>query len=351
MNVRVLAATNRDPMQMIERGLLREDLYYRLPRSSFASRPFASGATTSCRSLRTSSQRLRGELGRPRRIARALGRGGAARAQLAGQRARAPQRLERAMIDHASDAIGAEDLGLPIEPPTDAQADRKRGRTAPSRCGWRTSRSGTSSRCSSAWADRRPAPHRCSGFRGPRCGRRRSGTGSFDRLPDAGATGIRTDSGTRGAISRRIEPRHADVLHGVPDDDGDRERSSRAWCATPTEQFLVGDAPALAGELTDALIVVSARVGAAPPRLRGPPARSRRPRRPSTATFEPSRRRSAAASISPAGSRRRFEPTARPGAYASAANIARELGRQLGSSMPEPMRLALRCPPGPVLRG
>ena len=113
-----------------------------------------------------------------------------------------------------------------------------------------------------------------------------------------------------------------------------------------TEQFLVGDAPALAGELTDALIVVSARV-----------ARLRR-------TFE-----------APAGERdegldgelraideafgrsvdlaRRLSQAIRahraPGAYASASNIARELGRQLGSSMPESMRLALQCPAGPVL--
>ena len=113
-----------------------------------------------------------------------------------------------------------------------------------------------------------------------------------------------------------------------------------------TEQFLVGDAPALAGELTDALIVVSARV-----------ARLRR-------SFE-----------APAGERdegldgelraideafgrsvdlaRRLSQAIRahraPGAYASASNIARDLARQLGSSMPESMRLALQCPAGPVL--
>jgi hypothetical protein len=116
-----------------------------------------------------------------------------------------------------------------------------------------------------------------------------------------------------------------------------------------TEHFLVGDAPALAGELTDALIVVSARVG----RLRrdlnaDPPA-------PGSSEYVLGSELHAieeafARSIDLA---RRLSQAIRahraPGAYASAANIARELGRQLASSMPEPMRLGLECPSGPVL--
>jgi hypothetical protein len=116
-----------------------------------------------------------------------------------------------------------------------------------------------------------------------------------------------------------------------------------------TEQFLVGDAPALAGELTDALIVVSARVGQLRRRFDAdPPGAGSREQ-----VLEGEVRaieESFARSIDLA---RRLSQAIRahraPGAYASAANIARELGRQLASSMPEPMRLGLRCSPGPVL--
>jgi hypothetical protein len=115
-----------------------------------------------------------------------------------------------------------------------------------------------------------------------------------------------------------------------------------------TEQFLVGDAPALAAELTDVLIVVSARVG-----------RLRRTLEPDPAAGGDGQalggdlqaiEEAFARSVDLA---RRLSQAIRahraPGAYASASNIARELGRQLASSMPEPMRLGLRCPPGPVL--
>jgi len=63
---------------------------------------------------------------------------------------------------------------------------RRTPATARSRCASKTSRSATSSRCSSGWAARRPAPRRCSGCLARPCGRRPSGTGSSDRLPDAG---------------------------------------------------------------------------------------------------------------------------------------------------------------------
>jgi hypothetical protein len=115
-----------------------------------------------------------------------------------------------------------------------------------------------------------------------------------------------------------------------------------------TEQFLVGDAPALAGELTDALIVVSARVG----RLRRDLDADRalgsgeKLLRGELREIEEAFARSVdlARKLSQAIRAHRA-----PGAYASTANIARELGRQLASSMPEPMRLGLRCPAGPVL--
>src|ERR1700722_14597226 len=116
-----------------------------------------------------------------------------------------------------------------------------------------------------------------------------------------------------------------------------------------TEQFLVGDAPALAGELTDALIVVSARVG----QLRrtfnaGAPADGSE-----DAALDGELGAIEAAFGRSVDLARRLSHAIRahraPGAYASAADIARELGRQLASSMPESMRLELRCPSGPVL--
>jgi hypothetical protein len=116
-----------------------------------------------------------------------------------------------------------------------------------------------------------------------------------------------------------------------------------------TEQFLVGDAPALAGELTDALIVVSARVGHL---------RRTFEARPVAGSDDNPALGGELNAIEEAFGRsvdlaRQLSQAIRahraPGAYASAANIARELGRQLASSMPDPMRLALRCPPGPVL--
>jgi|SRR5580704_6670370 hypothetical protein len=116
-----------------------------------------------------------------------------------------------------------------------------------------------------------------------------------------------------------------------------------------TEQFLVGDAPALAGELTDALIVVSARIGLLRRSVEARPA-------PDGSLDEPldgDLRAIEEAFGRSVDLARRLSQAIRahraPGAYASTANIARELGRQLGASIPEPMRLALRCPTGPVL--
>jgi hypothetical protein len=116
-----------------------------------------------------------------------------------------------------------------------------------------------------------------------------------------------------------------------------------------TEQFLVGDAPALAGELTDALIVVSARVGRLRRKLEGDgPAPGSREQILGGELHEIEEAFTRSVDLA-----RRLSQAIRahraPGAYASMANIARELGRQLASSMPEPMRLGLRCPSGPVL--
>jgi hypothetical protein len=108
-----------------------------------------------------------------------------------------------------------------------------------------------------------------------------------------------------------------------------------------TEQFLVGDAPELAGELTDALIAVSARVG----RLRRSLEAQSRATEDLQAIEEAFHQSVDLARRLSLAIRAHREP----GAYAAASSVARELGRQLASVLPEPMRLALRLPQGPVL--
>jgi hypothetical protein len=122
-----------------------------------------------------------------------------------------------------------------------------------------------------------------------------------------------------------------------------------------TEQFLVGDAQALAGELTDALIVVAARVGV----LR---------RTVEAAGREGKRKDGRAGASDPLAGElhaideafgrsvdlaRRLSQAIQahrsPGTYTAVSSLARELGRQLAPALPEKMTLGLRCPPGPVL--
>ncbi len=120
-----------------------------------------------------------------------------------------------------------------------------------------------------------------------------------------------------------------------------------------TEQFLVGDAPALAGELTDALIVVSgnvARLRRSTSKSKCPPGKASKSKREALQGDLRAMEEAFGRSIDLA---RRLSQAIRAhrasGAYASVASIARELGRQVGAALPETMRLSLRCPPGPVL--
>jgi hypothetical protein len=108
-----------------------------------------------------------------------------------------------------------------------------------------------------------------------------------------------------------------------------------------TEQFLVGDAPALAAELTDALILVSARVA------------NLRRRAPRTGPLAEEVR-----AVDEAFGRsvvlvRELSTAIRahrdPGAYVAAGDIVRELGRQLAVSLPEGTALTIRCSSNPAL--
>ncbi len=128
MDVRVLAATNRDPMQMIERGLLREDLYYRLSTIVIRIPPLRERGDDVLALAGHFVLRLRSELGRPRASlapsaeAALLGYG------WPGNVRELRNVIERAMIVAPADAITAEDLGLPIRAARRGHAERRRRR-------------------------------------------------------------------------------------------------------------------------------------------------------------------------------------------------------------------------------
>lgn len=123
MNVRVLAATNRDPMAMIARGLLREDLYYRLATVVIRIPPLRERRDDVLPLATHFLSRFRVELGRP-----AAALSPAAEAALLaypwpGNVRELRNVVERAMIVAESDSIGRSDLGLPAasEPPPEAE--------------------------------------------------------------------------------------------------------------------------------------------------------------------------------------------------------------------------------------
>jgi hypothetical protein len=108
-----------------------------------------------------------------------------------------------------------------------------------------------------------------------------------------------------------------------------------------TEQFLVGDASALADELTEALLAVSAHVAAFSKRVpaQGPLARDLRAIDEAFAQSVALARRLSVA----------IRTHRDPGAYADVARIARDLGRHLVPAMPEGVAFTIVCPTGPML--
>jgi DNA-binding NtrC family response regulator len=112
MNVRVLAATNRDPMQMITRGVLREDLYYRLSTIVIRIPPLRERREDVLPLAEHFLARFRAELGRPRASLKASAEAALSAHSWTGNVRELRNVVERAMIVSTSDAIDQNDLGL-----------------------------------------------------------------------------------------------------------------------------------------------------------------------------------------------------------------------------------------------
>ena len=112
MNVRVLAATNRDPKDMIARGLLREDLYYRLSTIVVRIPPLRERRDDILPLANHFLERFRAELGRPKATFTSSAVAGLPEYDWPGNVRELRNVIERAMIVSESDAIGRTDLGL-----------------------------------------------------------------------------------------------------------------------------------------------------------------------------------------------------------------------------------------------
>jgi DNA-binding NtrC family response regulator len=126
MNVRVLAATNRNPADMIARGLLREDLYYRLSTIVVRIPPLRERRDDILPLATHFLERFRVELGRPRASFTPSAAEGLPQYDWPGNVRELRNAIERAMIVAESDAIGRSDLGLPPdskEAPTPSGAE------------------------------------------------------------------------------------------------------------------------------------------------------------------------------------------------------------------------------------
>jgi DNA-binding NtrC family response regulator len=123
MNVRVLAATNRDPKEQIARGLLREDLYYRLSTIVIRIPPLRERKEDILPLATHFLERFRAELGRPRASFTPSAAAALAEYKWPGNVRELRNVVERAMIVAESDAIGKSDLGLLLDPAGQPPAD------------------------------------------------------------------------------------------------------------------------------------------------------------------------------------------------------------------------------------
>ncbi len=122
MNVRVLAATNRDPQACIAQGTLRADLYYRLATVVLRVPPLRERREDILPLAEHFCARFRAEFRRPR-----VALGDAAREVLLaygwpGNVRELKNVIERAAMLAETDAIGPDDLGLPLSLPVSSSA-------------------------------------------------------------------------------------------------------------------------------------------------------------------------------------------------------------------------------------
>jgi DNA-binding NtrC family response regulator len=115
MNVRVIAATNRDPQECIANGTLRADLYYRLATVVLRVPPLRERRDDVLPLAEHFCERFRAEFRRPRLVLGAATREALLSYAWPGNVREMRNVMERAAMLAESDTIGPEDLGLPLD--------------------------------------------------------------------------------------------------------------------------------------------------------------------------------------------------------------------------------------------
>jgi two-component system response regulator HydG len=133
MNVRVLASTNRDPKDMVAKGLLRADLYYRLATVTIRLAPLRERRDDVVPLAEHFAELLRVEFKRPRCKLTAEARGALLAYDWPGNVRELRNVIERAMMLAPTDDVSADDLGLPIDLAALGPAAQTGGEAEPSR--------------------------------------------------------------------------------------------------------------------------------------------------------------------------------------------------------------------------
>jgi transcriptional regulator with PAS, ATPase and Fis domain len=118
MNVRVVAATNRDPQESIAKGLLRADLYYRLSTVVLRVPPLRDRRDDIVPLAEHFLGRYRAEFRRPGVTLSDAAREALLAYHWPGNVRELKNVIERATMLSASGSIGPDDLDLPVPPPS-----------------------------------------------------------------------------------------------------------------------------------------------------------------------------------------------------------------------------------------